>query len=198
MDLGERLSDWDKEIALHLASGGRPRGRAELADFGADAGIPDPPNVGISPHLAEASQSFVKFLGEGTNRASLSWSTLDEVKRAGCHWTVAYPEVGNRRPSGVQDGAVMFTGRLVKGPDIGVFGRAIAVKHQPGRDEATRAEIKRRPWKSRWPLYIRVHDAEFVSGTMANGVSLSDLMEDLNPHSRHKRRFSVSRRISLS
>ena len=83
----------------------------------------------------------------------------------------------------MQDGAVMFIGRPVKGPDIRVFGRAIAMKHQLGRDEATRAEIKRRPWKSRWPLYIRVHDAEFVSGTMANGVSLSDLMEDLKANS---------------
>ena len=46
MDLGERLSDWDKEITLHLASGGRPRERAGLVDFGTDAGIPDPPNVG--------------------------------------------------------------------------------------------------------------------------------------------------------
>ena len=77
----------------------------------------------------------------------------------------------------------MFIGRLVKGPDIRVFGRAIAMKHQPGRDEATQAEIERRPWKSRWLLYIRVHHAKFVAGTMANGVSLSDLMEDLQANS---------------
>ena len=78
----------------------------------------------------------------------------------------------------------MFISRLVKGPDdIRIFGRAIALKHQEGRDDATQADIQRRPWKSRWPRYIRVHHAEFVAGTMANGVSLAELMDTLGSDS---------------
>ena len=73
----------------------------------------------------------------------------------------------------------MFISRLVKGPDIRIFGRAVALKHQEGRDDATQADIQLRPWKFRWPRYIRIHNAEFVAGTMANGVSLAELMDTL-------------------
>lgn len=73
----------------------------------------------------------------------------------------------------------MFISRLVKGPDIRIFGRAVALKHEAGRDDATDADIARRQWKARWPRYIRVHNAEFVAGNMHNGVSLSELMEAL-------------------
>jgi hypothetical protein len=57
------------------------------------------------------------------------------------------------------------------------------MKHQPGRDDATSADIARRPWKETWPRYIRVHHAEFVAGTMANGVSLNELMDTLGADS---------------
>ena len=77
----------------------------------------------------------------------------------------------------------MFISRLVKGQDIRIFGRAIALKHQKGRDDATQSDIELRPWKSRWPHYIRIHNAEFVSGTMENGVSLSELMDALGSNS---------------
>ena len=45
-------------------------------------------------------------------------------------------------------------------------GRAVGMKHQPGRDDATFADIECRPWKEKWPRYIRVHHAEFVAGTI--------------------------------
>ena len=77
----------------------------------------------------------------------------------------------------------MFISRLVKGPDIRVYGRAIAMKHQKGRDDATQADIQLRPWKTRWPRYIRIHNAEFVTGTMENGVSLAELMDTLGSDS---------------
>jgi hypothetical protein len=74
----------------------------------------------------------------------------------------------------------MFMGRLVSDPiDIRVFGRAIAMEHRPGRDDATGEDIKARPWKERWPCYIRVHHAEFISGTMGDGVSLYHFMHEL-------------------
>ena len=40
------------------------------------------------------------------------------------------------------------------------------------RDDATEEDIKRRDWRERWSRYIRVHNAEFVAGTMAEGISL--------------------------
>jgi hypothetical protein len=74
----------------------------------------------------------------------------------------------------------MFMGRLVCEPDdIRIFGRAIAREHRPGRDDATSADIALRPWKQRWPCYIRVRDAEFLDGTMTDGVSLNELMDEL-------------------
>ena len=51
------------------------------------------------------------------------------------------------------------------------------MKHDPVRDNASPEDIALRPWKEKWPRYIRVHHAEFVAGTMANGVSLNELME---------------------
>lgn len=70
------------------------------------------------------------------------------------------------------NGAVMFIGRLTDEKDIRIFGRAIGMAYERGRDDATPEDIARRLWKKDWPRYVRVHDAEFVNGTMANGVSL--------------------------
>ena len=182
-----QLDEWERDLTRHLSSGVRPGTTPDLGDFGADAGITAAPDPQIPPFFIDPPQAFVKFLGEGDNREPLSYPTLDEVTGAGCHWALAYP-AGSvrhpRRPTGVKDGAVMFISRLVDGPDdIRVFGRAIAVQHEAGRDDATEFDIQRRPWKSRWPRYIRVHHAEFVEGTMENGVSLGELMDTLGSSS---------------
>jgi hypothetical protein len=148
-----RLEEWEGRVARYLATGARPDRPGGLGDEGADAGAgADPPNLG--PWVAQAPQSFVKFLGEGHNRVVLDFSTLEEIQRAGCHWAVAYP--ASKRPTGVQDGAVMFIGRLTKEPnDIRIFGRAIAMRYVPGRDDATPADIAMREWKKTWPRYVR-------------------------------------------
>jgi hypothetical protein len=176
-----RLEGWEGRVARHLAAGARPDRPGGLGDEGADAGAAaDPPNLG--PWVAEAPQSFVKFLGEGHNRVALDFSTLEEIQRAGCHWAVAYP--ASKRPTGVQDGAVILIGRLTKEPnDIRIFGRAIAMRYVPGRDDATPADIVMREWKKTWPRYVRVHHAEFVRGSMNNGVSLNTLMDRLKARS---------------
>jgi hypothetical protein len=128
--------------------------------------------------MADVRHAFVKFLGEGDNRAPLSLLTLEELNSAGCHWAVAYP--ATKRPIGVKDGALMFIGRLTKDPnDIRVFGRAIGMRYVRERDDATDGDKALRPWKEKWPRYIRVHHAEFVAGSMANGVSLNELMNSL-------------------
>jgi hypothetical protein len=79
---------------------------------------------------------------------------------------------------------VIFIGRLTQDPnDIRIFGRAIGMRHEPGRDDATPRDIALRSWKAKWPRYVRVHHAEFVAGTMTNGVSLNELMAKLGPDS---------------
>jgi hypothetical protein len=140
------------------------------------------PPISLPGAFTDARQAFVKFLGEGDNRVPLSFPTIEEIKLAGCHWAVAYPT--SRRPTGVKDEAVIFIARLTQDPnDIRIFGRAIGLKYEPGRDDATAEDIVARPWKATWPRYIRVHHAEFVAGTMTNGVSLNDLMTTLGPNS---------------
>jgi hypothetical protein len=78
----------------------------------------------------------------------------------------------------------MFMGRLVKDPDdILVFGRAVGMRHEPGRDDADAEDIQLRGWKARWPHYVRVHHAEFIAGALANGVPLNELMDALKADS---------------
>lgn len=180
-----QLAGWQDVVARHRAAGGWQGGSMGLGDFGADAaqgvgsGAPATPATPVGS-VSLATQSFVKFLGMGSDRVTLGVSTLSEVERAGCHRILAYPK--GKRPTGVDDGALMFVGRLTRQDgdnDIRIFGRAWAYAHEPDVDDATWADIARRDWRKTWPHYVRVRDAEFVNGTMANGVSLNELMSTL-------------------
>ena len=178
-----RLEDWERRIeAVHLA-GSCPSAAAGLSDEGTDAGVTPPGSVD-TPRVSEAPQSFVKLFGEGHNRAPLDLPVFEEVRLSGCHWACSYPK--RKRPRQVQDGDVLFMGRLVKDPnDIVIYGRAIGLRHVEGRDEASPDEIGHRTWKATWPVYIRTHHAEFVAGTLANGIRLSTLMDKLEFNSFH-------------
>ena len=161
----DQVDAWEETVTRHRALGGRASEQTGLGNFGADADVVDPLPVRLPTAVADAPQAFVKFLGEGVNRVPLSFPTIEEIKLAGCHWAVAYP--ASKRPRAVQDDAIIFIARLTsKAHDIRIFGRAVGMKHQPGRDDATFADIERRPWKEKWPRYIRVHHAEFVAGTI--------------------------------
>ena len=177
----EMLDSWEETVTRHCAAGGRPSRTRGLSDFGADSELSAKLPVSLPPVVADADQAFVKFLGEGHNRVPISCTTFEEIEETDCHWALPYP--ANRRPRGVKDGAVMFIARLTDEPDIRIFGRAIAMKHDPDRDNASREDIARRSWKEKWPTYIRVHHADFVAGTMANGISLNELMETLGSDS---------------
>lgn len=109
-------------------------------------------------------QGFAKFFGQGSNR-----SPRDRlVSASGSHRICTYP--AGRRPRAVREGDLMFMGHLVSGPnDIKVYGRGIAMAYEEGRDDASPKDMARRPWLKRWPHFIRVHDAEFVDGTLENG-----------------------------
>ncbi len=173
----DKVAGWDAEIAVRHARGGRTAVSDRLEDHGADIGLPSTPERGDASVFDDRTQAFVKFLGLGHDRAELSRTIMEELEGSGCHWALGYP--ASRRPRSVRDGAVMFISRLVEEGDIRVFGRGIGLAHVPGRDDATRDDIRRRDWMSDWPAYIRVHDTEFVDGTLANGVSLGKLMDAL-------------------
>lgn len=177
-----QLDQWEKTVLEFQIKGARSNSRSGLADFGSDIGTTSPLTPSLPAIVADSDQAFVKFLGEGDNRVPLSFATIDEINRAGCHWAVAYP--ASKRPRAVKDGAIIFIGRLTHDPnDIRVFGRAIGMCHVEGRDDATSADIALRPWKEDWPRYVRVHHVEFVAGSMKNGVSLNHLMDALGENS---------------
>ncbi|MFZ0245585.1 phospholipase D family protein [Candidatus Binatus sp.] len=179
-----KVEDWDKTVTRHLALSAGLHRSTGLRDYGADAGIPEAPpeSPPISSLLTDAPQAFVKFLGESSNRVPLSFQTIQEIREGGCGTVLAYP--ASKRPNSVEDGAIMFISRLTRDrDDIRVFGLAIGMRHVPGRDDATPADIKRRSWRKTWPHYIRVHHAQFVAGTMENGVSLYKLMDSLGSDS---------------
>lgn len=171
-----RLTEWERTVNRERAAIARQGVRRKLKDHGVDLGYPPDP---APPQLEGGpSQAFVKFVGTTSNRADLTLDTFEEVKRAGCHWSVSYPP--GKRPSSVEDGATIFIGRLTKNPnDIRVFGRATARKHRRGTDDATAQDIARRPWKRDWPHYLIVDDARFIQGPMQNGVSLNEMMDAL-------------------
>lgn len=177
-----KLDEWDRKVTDSLALGAGTRLPPRLKDEGVDVGLaaqgaPQPNWV------TTAGQGFVKFFGEGHNRLEHSFPVLEEVKRAGCHWACSYPKA--KRPRSVQDGAILFMGRLATHPnDTLIFGRAIGMRYQEGRDDATEADISfpTRDWKAKWPRYIRVHDAKFVDGSLGDGVPLSELMDELGAH----------------
>jgi len=176
-----RLAGWERRLATHSAGGMRRETVASLGDEGTSVGLP-PTSIVLPPWVGRVGQSFVKFFGEAHKRENRFTQVLTEVNGSGSHWACAYPK--GKRPRGVQDGAVMYMGRLVKDPnDILIYGRAVAIRHMPGRDDATADDIRRREWKAKWPHYVRVYDAEFIAGSLNNGVSLNELMDVLSADS---------------
>lgn len=176
------LDEWESRIEEFLSAGGRRGSEADLPDLGSFTTLQEPPmSDGQDSNggwIEEYSNARVKFFGEGHNRARWSLPTLDEVRRSGCHWAGTYPT--GRRPRSVQDGDILFMARMVENPnDMAIYGRAIAMRHVPGRDDASEAELAERPWKSQWSHYVRVHHAEFIAGTLRNSVALSTLMDTL-------------------
>ena len=195
----EQLEDWDKTVTHHFRSSDQSSKAKGLGDFGKDIGIvaplpsqePAPVANNITPPTvraltidADTQQSFVKFLGKRETGGSepLSCPIVDVVKDGECHWSLTYPS--GKRPNQPKDGDAMFIARLTEKPnDIRIFGCATAMKYVEGRDEATAEDIARRDWKKRYSRYIRVYDAEFINGTLENGVSLYEMMDTLESDS---------------
>lgn len=176
-----RLDGWQTALDKRLVAGGPRQKRVMLPDEGVDAGFSAAPEA-VAVWTGATNSGFVKFFGLNNKRDDYTTKVLAAVKDDGCHWACTYPR--NKRPRQQQDGDIMFMGKMMKGPnDIMIFGRAIAVAHKPGRDEATKRDKEVRTWKSDWPNYVRVHDAEFINGTLADGVSLNAMMARLGSDS---------------
>ena len=96
-----QLRQWEERVTRHLALGGPTHAdREPLEDAGQDIGIPRPPTRADGTSIFDDPvQAFVKFLGQGNNRALLSTKISDEVARSGSHWAVAYPT--KQRPKSV-------------------------------------------------------------------------------------------------
>lgn len=176
-----KLDEWETKVTAHLASGARPTVTVGLPDEGTDIGLP-PPSLELQLGDEGAPQAFVKFSGTSDDRADRFMAVFEQLKQSATHRMCTYPK--SKRPTGVDDGAVLFLARLVKDPDdILIYGRAIGMRHVPGRDDITADDLAIRPWKANWPHYIRVHHGEFVAGTLANGVSLNEMMDTLHADS---------------
>lgn len=173
----KRLASFQDKVNSFLARGAPSHQPSGLGDEGTDVGAAaDPPT--LNPWFESVPRSFVKFLGKSADRVLSDYKTIEEVDSAGCHWALAYPR--GKRPRTVRDGDQMFIGRMMSDPnDYRIFGRAIGMRHIEGRDDATEADIALRYWRTEWSHYIRVHHAEFLDGTMGDGVSLNELMDTL-------------------
>ena len=180
--LHQQVDAWDKKVTDFLLEGGHPTKAIGLDDFGADVGIPPTPPSEIPSAITDASQAFIKLLGSTDDRDLLSATTISQLEDGGCHWAVCYSS--DKRVKRIEDDDVIFMGRLTKHPrDIRIYGIARAMAYKAGRDYASPAEKEHLSWKHDWPFYIRVHHAEFVDGTLNNGISLNEMMNTLEANS---------------
>lgn len=175
----DKLESWLETVRTHQMKHGGGSRSDGLGDHGADAGLPAQPAAPEPSAHQNAEQAFVKFLGRTDRREPASMKVIDEIRESGCHWAMTYPK--RKRPRSVQDGDVVYAGRMTRDPDdILVFGRGIAMAHVDDQDDATSAEIRNRPFKSEYPHYVRVHNVEFIDGQLAHGVSLNAMMAELS------------------
>ncbi|GHB04770.1 hypothetical protein GCM10009069_29190 [Algimonas arctica] len=188
----DNTNEWKDVVERKKVAGGskKPGDGDALPDLGRQLTTQKPPNPSVptsqndQPEFLENPlefQSFVKFLGEGTNRVLRSRTTFEELESSGAHWSLGYPN--SKTPRQPQDGDVMFVSRMVSDPnDIIIFGRALSIAHDEVRDVATPEDIAVHDWRSIWGKYIRVYDAEFLDGEIGGGVSLRELEAKFGPN----------------
>lgn len=137
---------------------------------------------------------YIKFFGGADNRVESVFSIKEEIERSLCHYACCYPL--KKKPKQVNDGDIIFMARMTKNPsDYAIFGKATALKYTEGRDKASDQEIKERPKKNKWPIYLRVKDPIFINGEMKDGILLSDLINEFkyNSFSSTKQNFDIGK-----
>ncbi|OAN56834.1 phospholipase D family protein [Sphingobium sp. TCM1] len=174
----KQLADWRKRLAERRKAGDASAATVPLTDFGAevDQSSPFAPPADAPP--PQDNQGFIKFFGTARNRADRTVRVDDMIAENGANWACTYPE--SKPPRQVQDGDVIYMGRLVQNPnDLLIFGKALGRRHRDKEDRASKKEIAVRGWKADWPRYVRVHDGQFLDGTLADGISMSEMLRDL-------------------
>ena len=181
------LSEWKQKVDRERSRRGHNKGaRGQLPDHGAELSPPGPdggPAIGVGkPDVvsAAAPKAYIKFFGTGENRWEAHRHVREAIEDAECHYAGTYPR--NRRPRRIRHGDIMYMAFLTKNPvGYAIFGRAWAIPYEEGRDDATRAELKRKKWKKIWPHYIRVSDPVFLEATLSECVWLGPIIEQLGP-----------------
>lgn len=121
----------------------------------------------------------MKFFGTADNRESMAFKAREEIDRALCHYACGFSI--NKKPRQIKDGDIIYMARMTYDPsDYAIFGKAEAIGFVDGRDQANKIEIEQRPWKSKWPIYLRITNPTFIDGTMADCVLLYDLIKALD------------------
>ncbi|WP_016746563.1 phospholipase D family protein [Rhizorhabdus wittichii] len=174
---GEQLGTWIK-ILDHYRRLNTFRAKEELLpDFGVTVEQASPFALSAIA-LPHDNQGFIKFFGTARDRAPRTMTVSDLLADDGANWACTYP--ANKPPRQVDDGDIIYMGRLVHSPnDLQIFGKATARRHRDDEDFASAADIARRPWKVNWPRYVRVHDGHFIDGTLDDGVSMSAMLTEL-------------------
>lgn len=154
-----------------------------LPDFGAT----------FAPFEANHQRYFVKFFGSDDLRAPLNRRTTEEIDRTLCHYACTFSKA--KRPRKIGDGDIVYLSRMTHSPnDYAIFGRATAIRHVDGRDEATQEEIQQRPFKKDFPIYLRVTNPQFINGSLADGILLYDLLNELSHESLASTRRNFAKR----
>lgn len=188
------LEEWERKVNSARIKYPNMKKKVSLPDFGSEV---DGDSKNRHPQIVVANEKcaylrqgkekrghryFIKFFGTSDNRVNWNFSVKEEIKRAECHYACAWPK--GKRPRQISDNDVIFMSRLTKEPNgHAVFGRAWGISHVEGRDDAVAVEIKRCPWKSKWPHYIRVFDPIFINGTMSQCIKLDSLMHEFGSES---------------
>lgn len=140
------------------------------------------PDYGASQQVFEADrQYFVKFFGSAKYRAPFTSTVKHEIERSLSHYACGFSAA--KRPRQIHDGDIIYMARMTSPNNYAIFGKGEAIRFVDGRDEASKADIKERPWKETYPLYLRVKKCTFINGSLGDCVLLYDLIEALGAKS---------------
>lgn len=124
---------------------------------------------------------FIKIFGTKDDRASLGYSTKEEIEESHCHYALSFSRRKNDgRPTRYRDGDVVFMATMLHGHNYAIFGRGICYSHHHNRDIADADDIKAVSWRGDWPILVRVHSTRFIDSTMGNCPTMADLIGDLS------------------
>jgi HKD family nuclease len=163
----EQIKEWQQEIKRKK----KPKETDELTDLGAR----------LNKEF-KSRRYFIKFLGTDHARETSSFTVRNELEQGNCHFAVCFSKEKGR-PKRYNDGDVIFYARMLYGSEYAIFGKAIAIKHIPDRDEASNLDIEHCPWKEEWPLYVRVKDPIFIDSTMQECPKMSTLIDTFDTSS---------------